>query len=83
MLQNQLSNYEEATKELGRACQQKINAQQREINLEFVPVIGEAMEPARDTCTNERGRSTNCAAKAYCGVAVTDLTIQVLANLSG
>lgn len=55
MLHSQLSNYEEAFKELGRACQEKINGQKREINREFVPVVAEAMEPAYEACARESG----------------------------
>lgn len=55
MLENQLQAYQAIFGDLANAMIAQVNEGQREINREFTPVISQAMEPAYDACTNERG----------------------------
>ena len=55
MLRQQLPVYEDIFKDLSATTREAINAQQREINRKFTPVIERAMVDAYDVCVNEHG----------------------------
>ena len=55
MLQQQLPVYEDIFKDLSATTRDAINAQQKEINREFTPVIERAMVDAYENCNNEHG----------------------------
>ncbi|KAI9753132.1 MAG: Protein kinase C signaling pathway involved MAPKK protein [Chaenotheca gracillima] len=55
MLLQQMGTYEAIFKDLAVALLDRINAEQREINREFTPVICAAMETAYSRCVEERG----------------------------
>lgn len=55
MLQQQVGVYESLLKDLSITIKDTIDATQKEINREFVPVIEQAMQDAYETCVNERG----------------------------
>ncbi|KAI9789949.1 MAG: hypothetical protein M1835_001330 [Candelina submexicana] len=55
VLKQQLQVYESIFKDMGTEMVETINAQQREINREFTPVIAAAMLTAYETCTAEGG----------------------------
>ena len=64
MLQQQLTVYEDIFKDLAATTKELINAQQKEINREFTPVIENAMLPAYNTCTGESGPGSYMRMKA-------------------
>ena len=64
MLQQQLTVYEDIFKDLAATTKEIINAQQKEINREFTPVIENAMLPAYNTCTMESGPGSYMRMKA-------------------
>jgi hypothetical protein len=57
MLQQQLHVYGAIFKDCSATTRASINAQQKEINREFVPVIEKFMLPAYQVCTDESGES--------------------------
>lgn len=56
MLEQQLKVYENIFKDRSATTRENINAQQKEINREFVPVITEAMIQGYTICRDERGK---------------------------
>ncbi|KAL8946391.1 MAG: hypothetical protein Q9222_007206 [Ikaeria aurantiellina] len=64
MLQQQLSIYEGVFKDHATSVKDSINAMQKEINREFVPVIQAAVAPAYSTCVYEAGPGSFARMKA-------------------
>ena len=58
-LRMQLETYEHTFKDLATTTIEAINTQQKDINREFIPVIGRAMIGGYDACTNESGRTNH------------------------
>ena len=58
-LRMQLETYEHTFKDLATATIEVINTQQKDINREFVPVIGRAMVAGYDACANESGNTSH------------------------
>lgn len=55
MLQQQIRVYEDILKDLSNTMRDTINAQQKEVNREFIPVIERAMAEAYKLCVDENG----------------------------
>lgn len=64
MLQQQVGNYENLLKDLSATVKDTINANQKEINREFVPVIEQVMAAAYEACVDERGPGSFARMKA-------------------
>ncbi|KAL6715665.1 hypothetical protein ACLMJK_006626 [Lecanora helva] len=64
MLQHQVSTYESILKDLATSIREKINAAQKDINREFVPVIERVMITAYEECVAERGPGSFARMKA-------------------
>ena len=59
MLEEQLKVYDDIFKDLTTTTRDSINAQQKDINREFIPVIERAMGGGYDACVAERGKYPN------------------------
>ena len=55
LLANQLEAYKAIFKDLADLMVNSVAEAQREINREFTPIVTEAMSPAYEMCTDERG----------------------------
>lgn len=55
MLQQQVRVYDDILKDLSNTMRDTINAQQKEVNREFTPVIQRAMANAYKECVDESG----------------------------
>lgn len=84
MLSHQVATYESIFKDLSSTIKDTIIAQQKEINREFVPIIGQHMEFAYDGCTNESGPGSFARMKALmngkCGLLNGSMLFKILAR---
>ncbi|KAK7545338.1 hypothetical protein IWX49DRAFT_500418 [Phyllosticta citricarpa] len=64
-LDSQLRNHEGFLNELVSAIVEMVNARQKEVNREFVPVVASAMEHAYQVAADERGTGSYARMKSY------------------